>query len=251
MTRDQDNSFDRWSEENSQTFLDYGRYFVPAREQQIETICDLIPDPQIPFNIMELCCGEGLLASAFLKRFPLCAVYGYDGSATMLQQAQTGLTSYGERFQPVQFDLAATSWRHPSIPVQAVVSSLAIHHLDGEGKRILFQDIYQFLSTGGALIVADIVAPASRLGTKMAAKAWDAAVRQRSLELDGSMQAFEYFEKEKWNSFRYVEPDDIDKPSTILDQLHWLEQAGFACVDVHWMQAGHAIFGGEKRDGHR
>lgn len=24
-----------WSEENSQTFIDYGRYFVPNREQQI------------------------------------------------------------------------------------------------------------------------------------------------------------------------------------------------------------------------
>lgn|SRR5690606_2213941 len=40
--------------------------------------------------------------------------------------------------------------------------------------------------------------------------------------------------------------DDVDKPSRILDQLKWLEEAGFQRVDVYWMYAGHAIFGGEK-----
>jgi hypothetical protein len=44
-----------WSEANSQTFLDYGRHFVPAREQQIETICNLIPAHDHPFTVVELC----------------------------------------------------------------------------------------------------------------------------------------------------------------------------------------------------
>ncbi len=46
--------------------------------------------------------------------------------------------------------------------------------------------------------------------------------------------------------YRYPDVDDIDKPSRLLDQLKWLEQAGFADVDVFWMQAGHALFGGRK-----
>jgi hypothetical protein len=48
--------------------------------------------------------------------------------------------------------------------------------------------------------------------------------------------------------YRYFDPDDIDKPSRLLDQLKWLEQAGFADVDVYWMLAGHAIFGGRKAE---
>jgi hypothetical protein len=32
----------------------------------------------------------------------------------------------------------------------------------------------------------------------------------------------------------------------LLDQLKWLEGAGFVDVDVYWMRAGHAIFGGRK-----
>jgi hypothetical protein len=47
--------------------------------------------------------------------------------------------------------------------------------------------------------------------------------------------------------YRYPDQDGIDKPSRLLDQLKWLEQAGFADVDVFWMQAGHALFGGQKQ----
>ena len=43
-----------------------------------------------------------------------------------------------------------------------------------------------------------------------------------------------------------LDADPIDKPSTLLEQLRWLEAAGFAAVDVFWMEAGHAIFGGVK-----
>ncbi len=47
-------------------------------------------------------------------------------------------------------------------------------------------------------------------------------------------------------SRRYLDPDDIDKPSRLFDQLNWLEQAGFSDIDVHFMQAGHALFSGWK-----
>jgi tRNA (cmo5U34)-methyltransferase len=46
--------------------------------------------------------------------------------------------------------------------------------------------------------------------------------------------------------YRYFNPQDIDQPARLYDQLRWLEQAGFCDVDVFWMQAGHAIFGGRK-----
>src|SRR6185436_591352 len=127
QTEDETNAGD-WGVEASQTFIDYGRYFVPEREQQIATICDLIPDSEGPFNLLDLCCGEGLLAGALLERFPACTVYGYDGSAVMLDRARSRLAVYGQRFQAARFDLAARAWREPAWQVHAVVSSLAIHH---------------------------------------------------------------------------------------------------------------------------
>ncbi len=236
-----------WSEEASQTFIDFGRYFVPEREQQIATFVDLIPAYEQPFTILELCCGDGLLAGALLEHFESCTVCGMDGSPAMLDHAQRQLAQYGDRFRPQLFDLADSAWRTTQQPVHAVVSSLTIHHLDGTEKQRLFRDMAQLLESDGVVLIADVIAPASRAGAELAAKAWDAAVRQRALEIDGNLDAVAYFEREQWNMYRYPDEGDIDKPSRLLDQLKWLEQAGFADVDVFWMQAGHALFGGRKR----
>jgi tRNA (cmo5U34)-methyltransferase len=209
-------------------------------------IVALVPHLDRPFTVVELCCGEGLLAEALLERSPTCTVIGLDGSAGMLQRAQERLAAYEARFQARQFDLAETSWRETAQAVQAVVTSMAVHHLDGPQKQALFRDVYRMVTDGGAFVIADIIQTAHSLGQGLAAKAWDEAVRERSLELDGNTAAFDFFTREGWNTHRYLDPDDIDKPSRLFDQLKWLEQAGFADVDVHWMRAGHAVFGGRK-----
>jgi tRNA (cmo5U34)-methyltransferase len=126
-----------------------------------------------------------------------------------------------------------------------VVSSLAIHHLDGTGKRELFRDVYRMLEPGGAFLIADLVMPASEAGLRLAARSWDEAVRERSLRLLGDERAFERFEEEKWNLYRYPDPE-VDRPSGLYEQLTWLREAGFENVDVSWMRAGHAVFGGTK-----
>ncbi len=236
-----------WREENSRTFLEYGRYFIPERELQIEILCDLIPPHPEPFDVLDLGCGEGLLAGALLKRFPTCTVYGYDSSPAMLDRARANLARYGERFQPRSFDLASSSWRSPRSPVDAVVSSLASHHLDNPQKQTLFHDVHRMLAERGVFVIADLVAPAGALAAGVAARLWDAAVRRRSRAIGGDTRAFDAFEREKWNTFRYPPPpDDIDHPARVFDQLKWLELAGFVDVDVYWMYAGHAILGGRK-----
>ncbi|MEN9933698.1 MAG: hypothetical protein RLZZ387_277 [Chloroflexota bacterium] len=237
-----------WTETNSQTFIDHGRYFVPERELQIDIICDLIPAGDLPLQVLELSCGEGLLAEAILERHPQATVTGLDLSPAMLAAAEARLARFGERFRTRQFDIAAADWRRPAAPVRAVVSSLAVHHLDGAGKARLFRDVHAMLEPGGALVIADVMLPASAAGTAVAAKGWDEAVRRRSLELDGDLRGLELFEREHWNMYRYPDPDpdSIDQPSRLLDQLIWLTQAGFAEVDVYWMVAGHALFGGRR-----
>jgi len=235
----------QWGEEVSQTFIDYGHYFVPDREQQYQIICQLIPPDSGRFSILELCCGEGVLAGAILAQFPDCVLYGLDGSPKMLAKARANLSAYKERFFGEQFDLTDTTWRKRNWNCRAVVSSLAIHHLDAAEKRKLYQDVYLMLEPGGVLIIADLVALASSLGVELAAQDWDQTVRQRALVTDGSLDKFEIFQREAWNLYRNPDPD-FDKPSPLLDQLIWLGIAGFSSVDVFWMKAGHAIFGGEK-----
>lgn len=231
-----------WSEDNSQEFIDYGRYFVPAREAQIAIISRLIPDTDEPFHVLELCCGEGLLAEAILARHPSCTLHGYDGSPAMLRKATARLARFGQRFQAQQFDLADAGWRRQLDPVRAVVSSLCIHHLDGRQKAALYDDVAQLLVPGGVFIIADLIKPATATGQALAAEEWDGIVRRQALEQDGDETAFGQFQQMKWNIYRH--PDPFDKPSPIYDQLLWLKSAGFETVDVFWMAAGHAIYGG-------
>lgn len=238
----------QWEEENSQDFIDYGKYFVPDRELQINCICEVIPPSSEPAHILDLCCGEGLLTRALLEKFPESHVHGLDGSPKMIAHIEKALAAYGERFKAKQFDLAASDWREFSFPVHAVVSSLAIHHLNGTEKQALFKDIASVLAPGGSFIIADLTEPMDRFGQKLAADTWDEIVRQRSLDLDGDLRGYDHFCELGWNHYAQSEPDpdSIDKPSSLFDQLKWLEQAGFTDVDVFWMKAGHAIFGGRK-----
>lgn len=233
-----------WSEESSQYFSDYAAYFVPDRAVQLDTICALIPAGAAPFHVVELCCGEGLLARAILKRFTGSYFHGYDGSSTMLEKTRTMLQPFSERFTVHPFDLAAAEWRSFPWPVQAVVSSLAIHHLDGDQKRALYQDLYRSLAPTGALVIADLIQPAHPAGVHVAARAWDEAVRQAALAQDGTLSAFDVFQHDHWNIYHY--PDPMDKPAGVYEQLRWLEEAGFSDVDVYWLKAGHAIYGGRK-----
>lgn len=187
-----------WSEENSQTFLDYGRYFVPEREHQLAIIATLIPPRDEPFTVVELCCGEGLLAETILKQRPTSTILGYDGSPAMLEKARQRLAAFGERFQTRHFDLTAPTWRQFEQPVHAVVSSLAIHHLDGAEKQALFVDIYNLLAPGGVFVIADVILPTHKQGWQVAAAAWDRAVMARAQALDGHLAAFEAFRDTEW-----------------------------------------------------
>ncbi|TIV08818.1 MAG: class I SAM-dependent methyltransferase, partial [Mesorhizobium sp.] len=137
-----------WDENNSHTFLDYGRYFVPERERQTDIIADLIP-PTSGALLVELCSGEGLLSRALLERFPDCRVLALDGSEQMCEQTRTTCRDHAGRLTTGSFELADRDWRSFSEAPHAIVSSLAIHHLDGWQKQILFADIAAALRPGG------------------------------------------------------------------------------------------------------
>lgn len=235
----------QWTEDDSRTFIDYGPLFVPNREEQIDIICRLLPAGGAPLRVLELCSGDGTLAAAVLEAHPEAILLGCDGSPEMLAKAAQTCAPFSDRFQTRRFDLAAHDWRTAVAAYAAVLSSLTIHHLDGPEKLRLFNDMYHMLAPGGVLIVADLILPAHPRGNALAAQAWDDEVRRRSRALTGDETAFTAFAAQKWNLFRYPDPE-MDKPSPLYRQLQWMDQAGFQNVDVHWFRAGHVIFSGWK-----
>jgi tRNA (cmo5U34)-methyltransferase len=233
-----------WQEQDSDDFIELGEYFVPERQVQMDVVTSVIAEPREPAEILDLCCGQGRLSGALLEAFPAATVVGLDLSTAMLDAARRDLADYGPRFRTEQFDLAERDWRTRTVAPAAVVSSLAVHHLDADGKRQLYRDVHTMLRPGGALVIADLVQPTGARGVELARRMWDEAVREQGLAGTGGLKPYERFHELEWSCYQY--PDELDKPSPVLDQLNWLREAGFTEVDVYWMKAGHAIFGGVK-----
>lgn len=232
----------RWSEEDSSNFISYGDYFIPERHTQIQLICHLLSSLPVHLSVVDLGCGEGVLCEAILKHFPQYHMTGMDLSKKMLQQAKKRLHPFKDRISLQPFELQEQSWRSFATPVSAFVSCLAIHHLNDQEKKELFYDLFHALTDEGVLIITDIIRPASAAGFKTAADAWNAYVQQHA-----PPAAWKEFTSGQWNYFQYPDLDPIDQPSTLVEQLNWLIQAGFQDVDVHWLKAGHAIFAGWKK----
>jgi len=238
-----------WSEADTAVFLDRGKYYVPEREIQIQVISSLLGSQPASMRIVELCPGEGWLTQALLERFPEATVLALDGSPAMLDSTRAAAGSHAARLETRAFDLLAEDWRDlDGGNVHAVVSSLAVHHLDGGEKQRLFNDINAALAPDGIFVLADLTEPPSEAGRRVAAETWDLEVKRRAMEIDGNTNIFKAFEEDEWNYYRHVAPgsDPVDKPSSLVEQVTWLGEAGFRHVDVHWMKAGHAIMSGRK-----
>ncbi|MDK9499260.1 class I SAM-dependent methyltransferase [Streptomyces katrae] len=233
-----------WEETDSSDFIEFGDFFVPEREVQMDVVASLLPPIGEPAEILDLCCGQGRLSDTLLKAFPLATVVGMDLSSTMLSVAARELAAHGDRFRTERFDLQDRGWRTRSVAPAAVVSSLAVHHLDGPGKQELFRDVHALLRPGGALVIADLVQPTGARGLALARRMWNESVREQGIAGTGGTKPYEEFHALEWSCFEY--PDELDKPSPVLQQLQWLTAAGFQEVDVYWMKAGHAVYGGVK-----
>ena len=247
VTKQQPDNTPFWDEETSEHFITLGRVYTPRRDEILETFLDLIPaEPDEPFTGAELGTGAGWLTEGILKRFPNARMIGLDGSEAMRQTTSRLLAPFGERFDVRPFQLEEQAWRDAlPIGLRVVVSSLVVHHLDGPGKQTLFRDLHGKLESGGALLICDVVRATSEPGRRAMARAWDAEVERQSLEILGDRSAFDAFQIDEWNMYAFPPPaGDIDHPSTLREQLRWLEETGFTGIDAWWVRAGHAIFGG-------
>jgi tRNA (cmo5U34)-methyltransferase len=235
-----------WTEDDSARFLTLDDVAVPMREQQIATLCALIPaQADEKFTAVELGAGGGLLARAVLDAYPNCHYHALDGSETMRAALREKLAPYGDRVTVGAFELAESAWREalPS-PLRCVLSSLVVHHLTHEGKRQMFADVAGRLEPGGALLLADLVAPATDRVRLLFADQWNTAAQVQSQVLAGDLSLYQQFQDAEWNYYELTEADPIDHPSPLADQLQWLRAAGFSVADCFWMLAGHAIYGG-------
>ncbi len=155
---------------------------------------------------LDLGTGDGRLLAVVRARHPEAALVGLDTSEPMLARA-------AERFAgDPRVELRAHDLARPLPelgPVDAVVSGLAIHHLEDTRKRGLFEEVGAVLAPRGVFANLDLVSAASP-------------------------RLHERFRRE----IGRVEDDPTDRLAGLSDQAQWLREAGFDEVDCHfkWLQ---------------
>jgi trans-aconitate methyltransferase len=233
----------RWDEADSAIFLRYGDLFVPSRDEWLRTLLSLVPaDRHEPFAAIDLGCGGGALTVALLDAFPACRVTAVDSSPSMLHAVRSRAAGNSERLTTLEADLRDPDMQQ-CLPggVRAIVSSLAIHHLDGEEKQALYAALSALLTSGGALLIFDLVEPVSFRAMTAYADLWDRLVADAASAVTAPEALLAF--RDGWN--HYSTPDvEFDKPSPLRDNLRWLDDAGLLQVDCFWLRAGHALFGG-------
>ena len=153
--------------------------------------------------LLELGIGTGETARRVLALHPGAHLTAIDSSPEMLARAKELLPDADLRLARLEEPL-------PPGPFELVYSTLAVHHLDGAGKRDLFGRVAAVLKPGGRFVLADVVVPD------------DPADQQ--IEIDWVM----------------------DLPDTLDDQLEWLRRAGFEATPT-WTSKDLAVVSATRR----
>jgi len=173
---------------NPDTYLDEMLDEVPGYEELQDAVA-AATEGIAARDVLELGTGTGETALRVLARHPGARWTGIDASEAMLARAW-------ERLPEAVLLLSRLEDPLPAGPFDLVVSTLAVHHLDGAGKRDLFRRVAGALRPAGRFVLGDVVVP--RTGEKGA------------IEIDRVM----------------------DLPDTVADQIAWLAAAGFAATAV-------------------
>jgi tRNA (cmo5U34)-methyltransferase len=236
----------QWAEIDSGTFIQLGEVFTVERSDIQRSFLDLIPfSPEQDFTFYELCTGAGWLSRTILEHFSRARAIGIDTSEAMLGETAKQLRhipTHRWRLEQRNIEEFLNPTGFTEKP-DLVVSSLAVHHLFCEQKQQLFKSVQQTLRPGGAFLIFDLVQPRSLMQQNLYARTWNEVVQQQGENWKGTHDPYQVFQQQEWNYYEHLN-DPIDHPSTLFEQLNWMNQSGLRRVDCFYLKAGHALYGG-------
>lgn len=125
---------------------------IPGCDTFYRWTLDLLPTE--PQYILDLGAGSGLLTVILRARFPNARIHLIDFSSSMLEIAKQRLDGDPlTTFEQADYTIAPLP-----VNLDAIVSSLSIHHLSDENKRLVFHKTYAALRPDGVFVNAEQVA---------------------------------------------------------------------------------------------
>lgn len=164
-------------------------------------------------RVLDLGAGTGLFSALVSNVRPDASFTLLDSSVAMLREAERVLGDRGIPYDVLRQDLTAPL---PAGPYDAVISALAIHHLDDRGKADLYSRVASVLDPGGVFVNAEQVAGPTPAVDQLYDAMWERDARvlgsdERELTAARERMAF-------------------DRPATVAAQLDWLVRAGLQNV---------------------
>jgi tRNA (cmo5U34)-methyltransferase len=210
---------------NPSTYDTERRRLIHCFDEFYGTVGELVSRfcPDSP-RILDLGAGTGILSAAIIDRAPTAHLHHLDASPDMLQQAANRLSGHQPQMfiQSLEADL-------PPGPFDAIVSALAIHHLNDTDKRGLFSRILSALAPGGIFLNAEQVSGSStRLQNLFESVHLDRAraLGSSESEIADAIQRMAY-----------------DQCSTLADQVAWLTELGFDDAECFFRSFRFAVYG--------
>lgn len=189
---------------------DYLAREIPHRDVAEQLLLQALPAEV--WSFVDLGTGAGRLLALVRREHPLARGLGVDVSEAMLTRARKHFAGE-ETVALVEHDLsdplASLAALQELAPLDAVVSALAIHHLEDGRKRALFEEANALLRPGGVFANLDLTSSPTP------------ALHTRFREAIGC-----------------VDDDPADRLASACEQLRWLREAGFATVDCRfkWLE---------------
>jgi tRNA (cmo5U34)-methyltransferase len=207
------------------------RRLVPGYDEFYGAVVDVLGliGPGGLHRVLDLGAGTGLLSEQVAGAFPGVRVELLDGSEPMLREACGRL---GDTVAAVHVqDMAGPL---PEGPFDAIVSALAIHHLEHDDKRRLMRRAYERLRPGGVFVNAEQVSGPTPELSAVYEQRWAQDCRglgASESELDGARERMRH-----------------DRCLDVEPQLRWLREAGFATADCVYKSWRLAVMAGFKED---
>ncbi|HWH95706.1 MAG TPA: class I SAM-dependent methyltransferase [Baekduia sp.] len=225
MARGETHSVKRHLRVDAESYDVQIRRFIPHYDEMIaigvELLSELVPADG---HVLDLGGGTGALSSAVLERLAEARVTVLDVDADMLAEARRRLARFGDR---VAFHEG--SFLEPLPPADAVVASLALHHVhDLETKTALYRAIGDALSPGGVLLNLDA---AVTDGPRLNGLVFDRLAARMADHGIGDAEARGHFAA--WAQEDRYFPLDAE--------LGALRDAGFAEVECFWRRELSAV----------
>jgi tRNA (cmo5U34)-methyltransferase len=211
-------------DERVRTFIPGYDHLINAAAAACGTALQRVRRP----TIVDLGTGTGALAARCLEALPSAAIVGVDADPEILKVAAK---RFARRRAEVAF-VCGDLTRTPLPPANAVVASLALHHIPTPArKRAFYKRCFAALQAGGVVVSADCHPSSVDALAAKQAQGWVAHLRQ----------TYSAAETRRFLTAWAAE----DTYTTLEEELAVIQGAGFA-VDVAWRRSGFAVVIGAK-----